>query len=126
MFLSKLEAIPEECAELITAADPMGIMQASTDAAPGDYGASFIKMFLTMITLVLLFGLTIWFLKRLVRMRLEKGTGEQMIHVLEKKMLSPKTMLYVVELDGKKILLAESQLEIRNIASSNTIKFPQD
>ncbi len=125
MFLSKLEAFPEDCTDLISAVDPVSLMNTATDT-PGDHGASFVKMFLTMITLVLLFGLTIWFLKRLVRMRLEKGTGEQMIHVLEKKMLSPKTMLYVIEHDGKKILLAESQLEIRNIVSSNILRFPQD
>jgi flagellar biogenesis protein FliO len=118
MFLSVLECVPdlsEESADLIAG---NLALQASTELPPGDYGASFAKMFLVLISLVLLFGLTIWFLRRLIRQRLERGTGAQMIHVLEKKMISPKTMLYVIEHEGKKILLAESQLEIRTISSS--------
>jgi len=118
----------EENIDLI-AESPIGslLLQANTELPPGDYGVSFVKMFLTLIALIVLFGATVWFMRRLIRQRLERGTGEQLIQILEKKMISPKTMLYVVEIEGQKILLAESHLEIRRIATSNQdARQPQD
>jgi len=113
--------MPDESIDLIADNSMRNLLlQGSTELPPGDYGVSFVKMFLTLIALMLLFGVTVWFLRRLIRQRLERGTGEQLIHILEKKMISPKTMLYVVELEGQKILLAESHLEIRKIAISKT------
>ncbi len=97
--------------------DPETIPSVST----GDIGATFIKMLLTFTALIfLLFG-TYWFIRRLIRFRLEKGTGSQSIQIVEKKMLSPKTMLYLVELEGKKILIAESQLEIKGLVNFSEI-----
>jgi flagellar biogenesis protein FliO len=95
------------------------IFQGANNLPPGDYGAAFVKMFLTLIALIALFGLTVWLIKRLIRSRLEKGSGEQLIQILEKKMISPKTMLYVVELEGKRILLAESHLEVRPVSETS-------
>lgn len=83
----------------------------------GDYGMALIKMFLTLIAILGLFFLSYWFLRKLVRSRLEKGAAHQTIQILEKRMISAKTMLYLVEVDQKKILLAESQLEIKKLES---------
>jgi flagellar biogenesis protein FliO len=85
------------------------------DLPSGDYGFAIIKLFLSLIVVAGLLGLTIWFLRRLIRYKLEKGGTAQAIKVLEKKMISPKTMLYFVEIEGKKIILAESQLEVRQL-----------
>lgn len=109
--------IPNEAGELAQAMDASeeAIFQNGNALPAGDYGAAFVKMVLTLIVFGILMGVTIWFIKRLIRSRLEKGTGTRMIEVLEKRMISPKTMLYVVEVDGKRILLAESHLEVRPI-----------
>jgi flagellar biogenesis protein FliO len=123
MLLSKIESLIDADALM---ADSSEIMQNAVELPNGDYGAPFVKMFLTMISLVALFAISIWFLKRIIRSRLEKGSGEQMIRVLEKKMLSPKTMLYVIEHEGKKVLLAESKLEIKSLSRSNIIPFSED
>lgn len=114
--------MPEDNADL-SIADPIGnfLLQSSAEIPPGDYGVSFVKMFLTLIALIFLFSFTVWFLRKIIRQRMEKGVGYQMIQILEKKMISPKTMLYVVELEGQKILLAESQIEVRRIATSGKI-----
>jgi len=85
------------------------------DLPQGDYGVAFVKMFLTLIVLVLLLVGTLWFLRRLCRSRLQKNGGEQGIQILEKRMLSTKSILYLVEVEGKKVLLAESQHEIRRL-----------
>jgi flagellar protein FliO/FliZ len=121
MIFSAKTFVPDENGEIAAMPDSsqeaiFSGAETANNLPPGDYGMTFVKMFLTMIVLVVLFGLTIWFLRRLIRSRIEKGSGEQMIEILEKKMISPKTMLYVVEIEGKRILLAESQLEVRPIS----------
>lgn len=88
-----------------------------TSATSADLGATFLKMMLTFgILILLLFG-TYWMIRRLIRMRLEKGVGTASIQVVEKRMISPKTMLYLVEVEGKKVLIAESHLEIKRLES---------
>lgn len=82
---------------------------------PGDLGAAFVKMFLSLIALVILLFVSYWFLRRIVQNRLQKGVGDQAIQVLEKRMISPKTMLYLIEVENKKILIAESHLEIKRL-----------
>jgi flagellar biogenesis protein FliO len=103
--------------KLVAAADASqeALFQSQNNLPSGDYGAAFVKMFLTLIVLILLLCLTTWVLKRLLRARWEKRSSNQMIHILEKRMLSPKTMLYFIEVDGKKMVIAESQLEVKEL-----------
>ena len=82
---------------------------------PGDLSATFAKMLLTFVLLIVLLYGTYYVLRRLIRHRLQKGVGAPSIHVLEKKMISAKTMLYLIEVEGKKTLLAESHLEIKHL-----------
>lgn len=89
--------------------------EAMHELSPGDLGAAFVKMLLTLLALIALLVGSLWLLRRLLQQRLQKGTGNQAIQVLEKKMISPKTMLYLVEVEGKKVLLAESHLEVRKL-----------
>jgi flagellar biogenesis protein FliO len=89
--------------------------QAIPPTTSGELGATFVKMLLTFGALILLLFGTYWFIRRLIRFRLERGVGSSSLHVLEKKMISPKTMLYLVELEGKKVLFAESHLEIKSL-----------
>lgn len=97
------------------------IASASTDAMPAsaspDLGIAFFKMLMTFAALILLLLGTYWIIRRLIQQRLQKGVGQQAIQILEKKMLSPKTILYLVEVENKKVLIAESHLEIKRIES---------
>ena len=88
---------------------------------PNDLTATFAKMIFTFVILVLLLYGTYYVLRKFVRQRLNKGVGEPSIHILEKKMISAKTMLYLIEVEGKKTLLAESHLEIKHLGD-----FPAD
>jgi flagellar protein FliO/FliZ len=88
---------------------------AGTDLPTGDFGAAFLKMIISLAVLIGLMVVTVWFMRRLIQQRLLKGSSGQSIHLVEKKMISPKTMLYIVEIEGKRVLLAESQLEIRKL-----------
>jgi flagellar biogenesis protein FliO len=80
-----------------------------------DLGAAFLKMFLTLSALIGLLVLTAWFFKKIAQQRLEKTNQNSLLTVLEKRAISPKTMLYVVEMDNKKILFTESQLEVKRL-----------
>lgn len=114
---SKIIYLPNETGGISPADIPAASMETLTELPPGDYGAMFVKMFLTLIAFVaLLFG-SLWFLRRLIQQRLQKGSGTQSIQVLEKRMISPKTMLYLVEVENKKVLIAESHLEVKRIES---------
>lgn len=102
----KLFAALDETADLV---------QTSTQLQPGDLGAAFIKMFLSLIFLVVLLFLSYWFLKRFIQNRFQKGGGDGAIQILEKRMISPKTMLYLVEVDKKRVLFSESHLEVKRL-----------
>lgn len=98
-------------------------IETAAQAAPaGDLGAAFVKMFLSLIVLVALLLVTFWFVRRVIQQRLQKGVGDAAIQILEKRMISPKTMLYLIEVDGKKILMAESHLEVKRLESFNTLE----
>lgn len=76
------------------------------------YENTLIKMVITLSGLVILVFVTIWVLKKISHGRLGGFSSQKKINILEKKPLSPKTLLYLIEVEGKKILLTESQLEI--------------
>lgn len=116
LFANTTVFVPDEKGELIGMDTAIEFAQsAAQEAPPGDFGAAFAKMILTLLALVALLAVTFWFIRRLIQQRLQKGVGEQSIRVIEKKMISPKTMLYVVEIENQKILIAESHLEIKKI-----------
>lgn len=104
----------------MTEADPELValdatLQAATQMQPGDLGAAFAKMLISLVVLVALLLLSYYFLRRLIQHRLQKGNSQSSIHILEKRMISPKTMLYLIEVEHKKIVLAESHLEIKRL-----------
>ncbi len=109
--------VPDENGE-ITALDQtaVDIAQTASQVPTGDLGAAFVKMFICLIVLVILLFVSYWFIRRLIQNRLQKGVGEAAIQIIEKRMISPKTMLYLIEVDHKRILIAESHLEIKRIA----------
>ncbi|HAB99845.1 MAG TPA: hypothetical protein DCE71_08495 [Parachlamydiales bacterium] len=87
------------------------------NSPPPNYGFAIAQMLLTFTAVIILLFVSFWFLRRLIQNRLQKGVGDQAIQILEKRMISPKTMLYWIEVDNKKILIAESHLEVRKIES---------
>ncbi len=120
-LFANIVLIPDEkgnLAENVPAAAMEAIAQSAQMApsvAPGDFGATFIKMICTMVAIIVLLFFTVWFLRRLIQQRMQKGVGIQSIQILEKRMISPKTMLYLIEAEKKKILIAESHLEIKRL-----------
>lgn len=84
-----------------------------------DFGGALLKMLTALFIIILMLLGTYFILKKLIGKKSFRQASEQTIQILEKKMLSPKTMLYLIEFEGKKVLLAESQLEIKELATKD-------
>ncbi len=87
------------------------------EEAPLSYKGAFTKMMLTLLALVLLIVVSVWMLRRISRGRSKGGSGYgKLIKVIERRPLSAKTVLYLLEVGNKKIIIAESQAEVRTLA----------
>lgn len=91
-----------------------GVLGEVLPDGPG-YGKQLFTMILTLLGLVVFIILTFWFLRRLSQGRMSNGSGSKKIRVLERRPLSPKSVLFLIEIGGKKVMIAESQLEVRTI-----------
>ncbi len=97
----------------------------SSAEATESYQDTFIRMIFSLAGLLVLVVGTFWFLRRMNKGKFRSGSS-QTLHLLEKKPLSPKTMLYLIEIDGRQVLLAESQLEVRALTTIYPPEDPQD
>lgn len=72
----------------------------------------FVQQFFYMLTILgLLIGAMLaasWVIKRISTNRVEKLNSESDVKILDERSLSPRTQLYVVEVEGKRHLIAES------------------
>ncbi|MGR3973141.1 MAG: flagellar biosynthetic protein FliO [Candidatus Rhabdochlamydia sp.] len=83
------------------------------------YEWAFVKMLFTLIILIGSLIGVIWFLKRVAPGRFNTLEDASKMKLLEKKALSSKTMLYVLEIQGKQVIIAESQFEVKVISQLN-------
>ncbi|MDX8430604.1 MAG: flagellar biosynthetic protein FliO [Candidatus Algichlamydia australiensis] len=87
-----------------------------------EYGGLFWKTILTLVGILIFIAIVYYLLRRLTGFRATKMNLMKNIKVLEKRPLSPKSMLYLVEIAGKQFLLAESQIEVRPITQLDWIE----
>ncbi|MDE3056230.1 MAG: flagellar biosynthetic protein FliO [Verrucomicrobiota bacterium] len=92
------------------------LMDEPTALPTTDFGSALLRMVIALAILLFLLGATYWLLRRIIRHRLTKGVGVEAIQLVEKRMISPKTTLYLVSVDNKRILFAESQLEVTQLS----------
>ncbi len=88
----------------------------SSTEMTNSYENAFVRMLVTLLGLVFLVFVTFWILRRLGKGKFKLGSGQR-ANIIERRALSPKTMLYVVEIGNKKILISESQLEVRALTT---------
>ncbi len=77
-----------------------------------NYTSSFFKMLSALVVLLLAVVLVVWLFKSIARGRFSRPSSAR-IEIIERRALSQKSMLYLIEVDGARILIAESQLEVR-------------
>jgi flagellar biogenesis protein FliO len=87
----------------------------SAEEMTHSYENAFLRMIITLLALLVLVFATFWILRRLSGGKFKLGSSRS-INVLEKRVLSPKSILYIIEVGGKKILISESQAEVRALA----------
>lgn len=87
---------------------------------------AFIKTIVVLVGLLVLVVLTVWMFKKISHGRLRSFNYMKSIKILEKRPLSPKSMLYLVEVGGKQVLLAESQLHVKNVATLDWLGTDKD
>ena len=107
--------------------------EVTNDAAPdpiedvspptANYSQALTKMILTFLALLILFGVSYWLMKRAGRNRMRNMNNLKAIKIRERRPISPKTTLYLIELSGKEILVAESQHEVRALS---TFEWPDE
>ena len=114
---SKGEMPPTEV-EKKTAVD----MQKTTES----YETAFIKTIVVLVGLLVLILLTVWMFKKLSRGRLRSFNYHKSVKILEKRPLSPKSMLYLIEVGGKQVLISESQFEVRTITTLDYLSTEKD
>lgn len=78
-------------------------------------------LFLIIGVLILLF-LTAWFLRKIAKSRSENLNHIKNIKVIESRPLSPKTMLYLLEVGGRQIVVTESQINVKEITTFDWIE----
>jgi flagellar biogenesis protein FliO len=86
------------------------------------YEGSFIRVIVSLLGLIILVVLTFWILKRLGRARFGKFGSDKSIHIIERRPLSPKSVLFLVQIGNKRVLVSESQLEVRSLASYELVE----
>lgn len=90
------------------------------------YETAFIKTIVVLIGLLVLISLTVWMFRKLSHGRLRSFNYMKSVKILEKRPLSPKSMLYLIEVGGKQVLIAESQLHVKQVASLEWLSNEKD
>jgi flagellar biogenesis protein FliO len=123
MFFADAVFIPDDKGDLVALAGKIAETTAPLPP-PTDLGMTLVKMLISLMALALLLFASYWFLKRLIQGRLQRGVGRQSIEIVEKRMISPKTMLYLIQVENKKILFAESHLEVKALDTFRVVETP--
>ena len=66
------------------------------------------KTLLLLIIILAVLFIATYVMKRFDRFKIKQPDQKTLIQLVEKKVLSPKSVLYLIEVDGQKIALAES------------------
>jgi len=80
-----------------------------------EFKSAFFKMIFMLLALVALIFFTFYLFRRFSKVKMHQINLTKNIKILEKRPISPKTMLYLIEVNGKKILISESNLEVRQL-----------
>lgn len=93
-------------------------MAAEERPEPPTYEGAFLKMILVLLLLLFVIFFGIWIVRRLSRSRLRMFKEPKHIRIIDRRPLSAKTALYLVEVGDKRVLVAESQLEVKGLATT--------
>lgn len=99
---------------IIVEMDGMNNNSSSLSSSQPDYSVMLKKTIFMVIGLIGIVFLTIYVLKRFATNRTMQVNQIKHIKIIERRSISPKTALYLVQIGDKRMLLSESQLEVRS------------
>jgi flagellar biogenesis protein FliO len=76
----------------------------------------FVNMMATLGLIISLILIVAWFLKRMLNARQDVANTTSLIKVVERRALSPKTVIYLLDIEGKSIIISESQNGVTRLA----------
>lgn len=91
-----------------------------TTQEPDNFQGKFMKMLFILALLIGFMILASMMLKRMTRNRITQMNSQSLIKVLETRYLSPRSTLYLIDIEGKEILIAESHSGVSHIANINS------
>lgn len=80
-----------------------------------DFKREFFNMLGSLLFVLAFIGITVFFLKRMMRSRLKVLNRSNGIKILERRSLGPKSSLYLVDILGKGVVISESPAGIRTV-----------
>ena len=78
-----------------------------------EFHKAFIKMIISLVAIIFLCIITFWVFKKISKAKMTTANNNKALKILEKRILSPKTMLYIVEYENTKTLISESHLDVK-------------
>lgn len=81
-----------------------------------NYWGEFVNMLLTLLFILGLIFLSVWALKKIMRSRIQHLNRSTAIKILERRPLTQKSSLYLVDILGKGIVISESPSGIQLVA----------
>lgn len=76
----------------------------------------FFKMLLILSFMVIALLSLSWFVKRMSQRSFEKGNDENIVKVIERRALSPKSVIYVLDIEGRTVVVGETPNGITRLA----------
>lgn len=92
----------------------------------GTFGQELTHMLMMLGLLVIFLLGASWLLKRLFNQRLQTMNESSRIKIMERRSLSPKAAIYLIEVEGRRVVLAESPAGLRPIADFSSTTTFQD
>jgi len=85
----------------------------------GEY--AFLSEFVRMLSILgMMIGallLVAWVLKRIMHTRIQQMNATSTIHIIERRALAPKSALYLLEVEGQRMVVAESPAGIQHLTN---------
>jgi flagellar biogenesis protein FliO len=99
---------------------PMEDVIGKPNPETGRFLTEFINMATTLGLLISLIFIIAWFLKRMLNAKQEQANSTSLIKITERRSLSPKTVIYLLDVEGTSLVIAESHNGVTQLAQYPT------
>jgi flagellar biogenesis protein FliO len=81
-----------------------------------NFMSEFVNMLMTLLLVVVVLLIISWFVKRMLQVRTQQENSSSSIKVVERRMLNPKVAIYLLDVMGQGIVIAEFPNGITRLA----------